>query len=102
LNRCKGCLEESGSSWVTLHCKGLGSSDIYFDERATYTIGGWPNDKLVGATINQIGRSVGGYVIPVNKLEVLSPYLALAGLIAAITILTVKIRKERLSNLVAY
>jgi len=57
---------------------------------------------LVGATINQIGRSVGGYVIPVNKLEVLSPYLALAGLIAAITILTVKIRKERLSNLVAY
>jgi len=30
-------------------------------------------------------RPVGGYMLPVNKLEVLAPYLALVGLVGAVT-----------------
>jgi hypothetical protein len=38
---------------------------------------------------------VGGLVMPTNKLEILTPYLALAGLIAAVSaVVAVKRRKD--------
>jgi len=40
-------------------------------------------------------RPVGGVLVPVNKLEILTPYIALAGLIAAVsTVVAVKRRRE--------
>ncbi|MEE9459422.1 MAG: hypothetical protein V3V84_06660 [Candidatus Bathyarchaeia archaeon] len=42
-----------------------------------------------------IPAPVGGVVTPVNKLEILAPYLALAGLVAAVTAaLTIKKRRK--------
>jgi hypothetical protein len=37
---------------------------------------------------------VGGVLLPVNKLEILTPYLALAGLIAAVSAVVV-VKKRR-------
>ncbi|MEM3018141.1 MAG: hypothetical protein QXO25_04610 [Candidatus Bathyarchaeia archaeon] len=40
-------------------------------------------------------RPVGGLVIPANKLEILAPYLALAGLVAAVSaVVAVRRRRE--------
>lgn len=39
-------------------------------------------------------RPVGGLVMPANKLEVLAPYLALAGLVAAVSAVVV-VRRRR-------
>jgi hypothetical protein len=36
---------------------------------------------------------VGGIIIPTNKLAVLTPYLTLAGLIIAVSVVTIKKRK---------
>jgi len=83
---------------VTFHCLGPGPSTINID-------GGWevrllPDGSTSGdpfdameVTVNQIA-SVGGVTTPVNKTEILTPYLALAGLIAAIsTVYVIKKRK---------
>jgi hypothetical protein len=53
------------------------------------------NLNLVKGAVNQIEISpVGGISSPVNKIEILTPYLALAGLIAAISTVIV-IRKHK-------
>ncbi|MFC1507353.1 DNRLRE domain-containing protein [Thermoproteota archaeon] len=43
--------------------------------------------------INWVSVPVGGLSMPVNKLVILTPYLALAGLIAAISFVIIKKRK---------
>ncbi|MEM2942887.1 MAG: hypothetical protein QXT81_05645 [Candidatus Bathyarchaeia archaeon] len=40
-------------------------------------------------------RPVGGIVVPTNKLEILTPYLALAGLVAALSAVVVVRRRSR-------
>jgi len=88
--------------WFTLnfHCLGPGSSSIRLGgldevELAIIALGSFevfPEDVYV--TIQQTG-TVGGIVSPINKLAVLTPYLALAGLIIAVsTVYIIKRRKD--------
>lgn len=50
-------------------------------------------DYLIRVVIEPIVRPVGGILITVNKLEVLAPYLALVGLVGAVTV-AVAIRRR--------
>ena len=84
---------------VTFHCLGPGPSTISIDgglelrELPDGSTFGGPVDPIE-VTINQIA-SVGGVTTPVNKTEILTPYIALAGLIAAIsTVYVIKKRKK--------
>jgi len=90
--------------WLTLtfHCKAEGSSYI------TATNYEWPYNPAIiwyapapstldpdAITVNQVKpRPVGGVVVPTNKLEILTPYLALAGLVAAVSAVVV-VKKRR-------
>ena len=84
---------------VTFHCLGPGPSTISIDgglelrELPDGSTFGGPVDPIE-VTINQIA-SVGGVTAPVNKTDILTPYIALAGLIAAIsTVYVIKKRKK--------
>jgi hypothetical protein len=46
-------------------------------------------------TVNPAARPVGGVTMPTNKLEILTPYLALAGLAVAVSaVVAVKKRRD--------
>jgi hypothetical protein len=84
---------------VTFHCLGPGPSTISIDgslelrELPDGSTFAGPVDTIK-VTINQIAP-VGGITTPVNKTEILTPYLALAGLIAAVsTAYVIKKRKN--------
>jgi len=48
----------------------------------------------VTVTIQQVEPApVGGVASPINKLEIIAPYLALAGLIIAVSAIVIKKRK---------
>ena len=50
---------------------------------------------LFNALVTQVRAApVGGIVMPANKLEILTPYLALAGLVAAVSAVVV-VKKRR-------
>ncbi|MBS7651054.1 hypothetical protein KEJ35_06890 [Candidatus Bathyarchaeota archaeon] len=82
---------------LTFHCLGKGSSTLRVD--------GWvaPNEDGTGKNIldtvlvpvSQVQPApVGGVLTPVNKFNLVVPYLALAGLIAAVSV-TIIVRKRR-------
>jgi hypothetical protein len=70
-----------------------GRSIVY--DSATGRDNVWPNglslsDVSTWAILQTSSlRPVGGVVMPTNKLEILTPYLALAGLIVAVSAVTV-------------
>jgi len=77
---------------ITFHCKGAGTSTITLSSPRLDTIWLWDGDEQIDTypepfeiTCNQVGRPVGGVLTPVNKLEILAPYLALVGLVGAVT-----------------
>jgi hypothetical protein len=66
--------------------------DNYADLRP-YGLAGYTPSEFANYLVTQ--PAVGGLVMPSNKLEILTPYLALAGLIAAVsTVYVVKRRKD--------
>ena len=84
--------------WVTLTFRCLQEGTSTIDVESTITV--QPNgsqfeieaDDFDG-TVNQFAI-VGGYAMPVHKIEILAPYLALTGLILAVsTIYVIKRRK---------
>ena len=86
-------------SWVTLtfHCRGVGSSPVNIQNTVIYRAATGAqeieHEILKGAVTQEPGTPVGGYVTPINKLELLTPYLALAGLIIAVSAVIIKKRK---------
>jgi hypothetical protein len=50
-------------------------------------------DYMIRVVIDQISP-VGGFTMPVNKIEILTPFIALAGLIAVSTVYVIKKRKD--------
>jgi len=53
------------------------------------------HNLVIRVVIGPIGTPVGGVVMPTNKLEILTPYLALAGLIVAVSaVVAVKRRRD--------
>ena len=84
---------------LTIHCESAGSSEIFFDESDTYILVSGSAEQIpttiVPATVNQHGTPVGGVVKEINKLEILTPYITLVGLIAAVsTVYIIKRRKD--------
>lgn len=90
---------------LTFHCKGAGQSDLAFILQSTLLVGppqDYPQIPYVatGGSVTQFTptptpRPVGGVVMPVNKLEILTPYLALAGLVAAISVVVAVKRRSK-------
>lgn len=88
-----GGMFSGDASWVTLtfHCLGGGSSPIGV---SPYPDSWWENpsvlipfDVVLGGTCNQHPVvPVGGVVLPVNRLAVMAPCLALFGLVAVIVV----------------
>jgi hypothetical protein len=82
---------------VRLHCLGMGSVIVDIDESQS---GVFIEPNLIPAAgvdgvIHQRGHPVGGITTSINKLTILTPYIALAGLIAAVsTVYVIKRRKD--------
>ena len=96
-----GILFNEDLSWVTLtfHCLGEGSSPINIQNTVIYRAAAGlqeiEHEVLKGAVTQEPGMPVGGYVAPINKLEILTPYIALVGLIIAVsTVYVIKKRKD--------
>ena len=104
-------MRSSGPQWTedaawfefTFHCLGEGSSIVTLSSPEVGTItlvplaGGAPVDlepEPFEVTVNQVEpAAVGGTVTVINKLEILTPYLALVVLIIAISAVIIKKRK---------
>lgn len=84
---------------VTFHCLGPGASTIAVDgsvEVRKLPTGSYDGQGIetMEITVNQFGV-IGGVATPINKLEVLTPYIVLAGLIiAASTIFVIHRRRD--------
>jgi len=96
----------TGSEWVlcnpqTLHIDAVNDYSGYIEVTAQVT-GTTPTlNELVGTpfgfggSTRPIIQPVGGVVVPTNKLEIVTPYLALAGLVIAVsTVAVVKKRRD--------
>ncbi|WP_455369836.1 hypothetical protein [[Eubacterium] cellulosolvens] len=84
--------------WITItfHCLGEGVSLIDIGPAdISGAQGGIPHFRL-SATLNQVEPApVAGITSPINKLAILTPYIALAGLIIALsTVYVIKRRKD--------
>ncbi len=80
---------------ITFHCLGEGSTTI----QASGFIWDPPGVKIpldpAASTVNQLPNPVGGVVMPTNTLSILAPYLALAGLVIAVSaVVLVKRRRD--------
>jgi len=81
---------------ITLHCLGEGSTTI----QASGFIWDPPGVKIpldpTASIVNQVAPNpVGGVVMSTNKLEILTPYIALAGLVIAVSaVVVVKRRRD--------
>ncbi|WP_455279212.1 hypothetical protein [[Eubacterium] cellulosolvens] len=75
------------------------------DGRSYYgTIGSWSQfqtqDIMIRAVVEESTLAVAGVLIPVNKLAIITPYIALAGLVAAIsTVYFIKKKELFVKNL---
>ncbi len=93
-------LEASGSpfsedaSWisVTFHCLGPGISGIRVEESDIVSHDPPISWEGIDLEVHQT-VPVGGITTPINKLEILTPYIALAGLIIAVSTVIIKKRK---------
>lgn len=92
-----GSAFQGNQAWyaLTFHCIAPGNTPINVID-AIYTDASGANQTLnvLKAAVNQITPPpVGGVASPVNKAEIIAPYIALAGLIAAVS--TVYVIKKR-------
>jgi hypothetical protein len=90
---------DAAHEWLELeyHCIDEGTSNIQILGLTINSVA-LPTDYAVfGASINQLPElaPVGGISTPINKLEILTPYLALAGLMAVVSaVYVIKKRKD--------
>jgi hypothetical protein len=76
------------ASWITItfHCLGSGISEIRIEESRIDGAAAGIAWNAIDLEVNQIESApVGGVATSINKLEILVPYLALAGLIAVVS-----------------
>ena len=90
---------DAAHKWLEFeyHCIDEGTSDIQILGLTINSVAFPADYAIFGATVNQLPElaPVGGLSTPINKFEILAPYMALAGLIAVVsTVLFVKIRKH--------
>jgi hypothetical protein len=86
------------ASWVsiTFHCLGSGVSEIRIEESDIEGGAAAIAWEPVNLEVTQVEVApVGGVASPINKLTILTPYIALAGLIAVVsTVYVIKRRKD--------
>ena len=85
-------------AFVAFHCKGSGDSKLSFDPTDTYLLniaGAQTYPEAVGGSVTQYARAVGGVLVSVNKLTILGPYLALVGLVGAVTVAAAATRRRK-------
>jgi hypothetical protein len=105
-------MQANGAQWsedaawfeFTFHCLGEGSSTVTLSSPEVGTItlvalvgGGTVNlePEPFEVTVNQVEPApVGGISTPINKLEILTPYIALAGLIVAVSTIYIMRRRK--------
>lgn len=93
--RAQGPPFSEDDSWIriTFHCLGPGTSEIRIEESSLEGSTASISWTKVDLEVTQIEPSpVGGISTSINKLEILTPYIALAGLIIAVS--TVYITKR--------
>jgi len=93
-----GGWQEGDAAWlrITFHCTGAGTSPLVFDTATIYLEeGGGITPDLLSATVHQSSRPVGGILTTANKLAILSPYLALLGLVGAVTLAVATVRRRK-------
>ncbi|MEM2840270.1 MAG: hypothetical protein QXN62_01735 [Candidatus Bathyarchaeia archaeon] len=87
----------TGSAWVACSDTGVDTVNNYIWARITAT--STPNlNQLTGTPFGAGGvkpAPVGGYVVPVSKVSVLAPYLALFGIAGAAAVVAVKLRRRK-------
>jgi hypothetical protein len=96
-----GWTEDAAWFRIRFHCLRGGAAQITVSSPSGQTVqlkdlsGGFApvNPEPVTVTVNQVAP-VGGIVTPVDKLEILTPYLALAGLIAVVSAVYVMRRRK--------
>lgn len=85
-------------SWVsiTFHCLGEGISEIIIQDSSIEGAPAGIAFEVVNLEVTQTETvPVGGVATTINKLEILTPYIALAGLIAVVsTVYAIKRRKD--------
>jgi len=85
-------------AFVTFHCRGVGDGKLEFDPATTYLLdpqGAQIPREAIGGSVTQYSRAVGGVLVPVNNLTILAPYLALVGLIGAVTVAVAATRRRK-------
>jgi len=83
---------------VTFHCKAVGNSALEFNPPDLLVDSGMneiPHESIGGSVTQYVQRPVGGVLVPVNKLSILAPYLALIGLVGAVaTVIGLRRKRE--------
>jgi len=81
---------------LTFHCSGAGTSPLHIDKPLIYLR---PTTEIApdvfSATVHQSSGPVGGVLTGTDKLAVLSPYLALIGLVGAVTVAVAVTRRRK-------
>jgi len=79
---------------ITFHCLEVGDTEIR--SNAEITLQSSSYGRTAGAIVHQVEPApVGGVVTSINKLEIIAPYLALAGLMMAVSaVFVIKKRKD--------
>jgi hypothetical protein len=82
------------ASWITVtfHCLRSGISELVIEESGISSEDPSIPFERINLEVNQVAP-VGGVTAPINKLEMLTPYIALAGLIIAVSAIVIKKRK---------
>ncbi len=84
---------------MTFHCKGVEDSKLDFDPTDTMLIDPtgeqMPYEAFGGSVTQYVPRPVGGVLTPVNQLGVLTPYVALVGLVAVATVAVAARRRRK-------
>lgn len=87
----------TGSAWQVCSDTGVDTVNNYIWARITAT--STPNlSQLVGSIFGGGGvkpAAVGGVLVPMNKIAILAPYLALLGLVGAVAVVAITLRRRR-------
>jgi hypothetical protein len=93
-----GLTDDTRCLVITFHCLHGGISTITLGREVSHFNFDQLGDVHLSPfvlTTNQFGNPVGGIIMPTNKLEIITPYIVLSGLIAAVsTVYVIKKRKE--------
>ena len=86
-------------AYVTFHCKGVGHSDLVFQDPDTFLLDSnlntIPRQAIGGGVTQRPTPPVGGATVPVSTIAILAPWMGLSALVGAVTaVVVIKKRRE--------